>query len=181
MKKLLFVLLILFMLTACGGKEEPVVQVDKKETVVKEQEKKAKEDVKKVEEEKKAKETKHIIKVDEKLLFGELTVNFKQVEIKDDKAIVTFSWINQAGDGEKFFFALAGIDVMQNDLILEEVSGAYDIKNKNSSDVFFPNAEGGEKEVMLEYELKDKETSLEIGFTPYNGIEDTQGINVDIN
>ncbi|MBS4194671.1 DUF5067 domain-containing protein [Lederbergia citri] len=181
MKKLIVALLSFGMLTGCVQYKDgkPVVKDNESPKESKQEQPKAKEEKPKVE--KQPKETSHKITVDEKLLFGELTVNFQQVEIKDNKAIITFSWINQAGDGKKFFFALMGIDVMQNDVILDEVSGAYDAANKNTSDVYFHNAEGGEKKVTLEYELKNKEAPINISFTPYNGIEDSQSLTIDIN
>lgn len=119
--------------------------------------------------------------VNQQLLFGELTVNFETVEIEGDTATIIFKWINQAGDGKKYLFSLAGIDVIQGDDILEETSGAYDVINKNTSDMYFPNAESGETKVTLEYELADEVTPIEITFVPFNDFnEDSQTITVEI-
>ena len=126
-------------------------------------------------------ETTNIINLDNELTFGEFTINFEELEIEDDKAILTFRWLNQAGDGKKYFFALAGLDVTQGDNNLDEVSGAYDAKNKNTSDMYFPNAENGEVKATLEYGLVDTETPIEITVVPYNEHDESQSITIDIN
>ena len=121
------------------------------------------------------------IDVDSEMVFGELTINFDNVVVEDEKATLTYDWINQAGDGKKEFIALAAIDVKQGDTILEEVSGAFDADNKNKSDVFFPNAENGEDKVVLEYALVDNETPIEVTITPLNDFgEESQSISVNI-
>jgi|SRR5690625_4756066 len=163
------------------AKDQIAEEETNKEDIEVDEEKQEEEVEKEVPEPEEETEDSGIIEVDEQLTFAEFTVDFEQVEIEDDKAVITFKWLNQAGDGKQFFFALSGIDVAQSDDILDETSGAYDAENKNTSDIYFPNAENGETKVTLEYELKDKETPIDITFVPYNDYgEDSQKVTIEI-
>lgn len=183
LRNVLFILLFGLLLAGCNAtaKEEKYdrSQEEKPDT---EEKSELTEEVDSDSEEKAEKEdTEPVFELDDELTFGEFTINFEQLEIEDDKAILTYRWLNQAGDGDKFFFALAGIDVEQEGSLLEEVSGAYDANNKNTSDMYFPNAENGETKVTLEYELVDTNTPIKITIVPYNEFDESQSITVDIN
>ena len=168
------------LINVMSGDNKDQEEVAEKETEKIEEDPKEAVEVEKTEEIEEPEEN-GIIEIDEQLTFAEFTVYFEQVKIEDDKAIITFKWLNQAGDGKQYFFALSGIDVVQGEDILDETSGAYDAENKNTSDIYFPNAENGETKVTLEYELKDKETPIDITFVPYNEYgEDSQKVTIEI-
>lgn len=187
LKKVLFILLLGLLVGCTQYKDgKPVEDDEKKQESVEEDSETAQADVDEEEvvedDSEPVKEGKDpVIELDIEMVFGEFTMSFEQLEIEDDKAILTYRWLNQAGDGEKFFFELAGIDVKQDENLLDEVSGAYDADNKNTSDMYFPNAENGETKVTLEYEIADSETPIEITVVPYNEFDDSQTIEIDIN
>lgn len=163
------------------GDEEPTEEVatDEPET-----EEATKEETETVEADPMEEETNtNEIKLDDELLFGEFKVNMKDINVyeEDNKtyADLSFSWLNQSNDGKKTFMQLSLLDVKQGDNILEETTGAGDIENSNSSDVYFPNAQNGEWTVELTYELVNDEP-LTIIFTPMNDVEDSQEVNIDI-
>ncbi|MEK3887465.1 DUF5067 domain-containing protein [Bacillus sp. FSL K6-3431] len=171
-------------------KEEKAKQKAEEKEQKKADEEIAKKEAEQVKKEKAAQEAKkngEIIKVEDELSFGEFTVNMKQIRVyeENDKefAEIRFDWLNQAGDGKKMFMSMSLLSVLQGDSVLEETSGAWDVKNKSSSRVYFPNAENGEISVTLTYELADKESPLIIKFKPLNKLidEDSQEITVDIN
>ena len=192
MYKILFsAIIILSLLSACVrySDGEPVNQ-DKAvepEEVVEEEEAVEEIDVEldpePVEEEEKSDE---LIKVNDELLFANFTVNMEQVNVyeEDGKAFadVSFKWLNQAGDGKKMFMSVSLLTVYQGDVDLEETTGAWDIENRNTSSVYFPNAENGEMGMTLTYELVNKEEPLTIMFTPLNHLieEDGQEVTLDI-
>lgn len=124
------------------------------------------------------------IKLDDKLEFGNFSVTMDHVRVYEEKgknyADISFSWLNQAGDGKKTFMQLSALDVEQGDSILDETTGAWDPTNKNTSDIYFPNAQNGEWKVKLTYELKNKEEPITITFVPLTG-EGSEKITVNIN
>lgn len=184
MKKLLLVLLAL-LLVACGAEEtqenEPIEE-EETEEVAAESEQEEPEEVEEIEEEPAEEDN----TIDETLEFGEFTVNMEEVNVyeEDGKTLadVSFSWLNQSGE-ESTFMAISLLDAKQGDELLEEVTGAWDIMNKNSSDVYFPNANGGEKKIELTYELVNEDDPITLIFAPLNDVvdEDSQEVNIDIN
>lgn len=187
MKKIISFLSIFFvvvlLLSGCSdGSETTAEEEQATKTEVNKQEA-TKEDAKK-EEDKKENSFNKTIELDNELVFAEYTVKMNEVKVyeKDGSAFadISFNWINQAGDGAKMFFQVSTFDVVQGENILEEVSGAWDIENKNSSDIYFPNAQNGEHKVELTYELANKEEPLTIKIRPMTG-EDTEEITVEIN
>lgn len=92
-------------------------------------------------------------------------------------ADVSFKWLNQANGGEKTFMQVAAMDVKQGDDSLVEINNAW---QEQSSDVYFPNAEQGEWEVELTYQLENAEDSLEIIFVPMTD-EGSNQLTIDLN
>ncbi|GAE27015.1 hypothetical protein JCM9140_3126 [Halalkalibacter wakoensis JCM 9140] len=126
-----------------------------------------------------------VIELDEQLLFGEFTVNMNQVHVYEAEdnifAEVSFNWLNQAADGKKMFMSITLLSVYQGENDLEETTGAWDVENRNRSDVYFPNAENGAHKVSLTYKLENKEDPLELVFTPLNEFdEERQEITINI-
>ena len=134
---------------------------EKKEAKEKEAEEKKKQEEKelkakeKEEQEKKEaeKEKKKEIVLDD-FSTAEYSVENMEAEIKDDKLIFSFRWINQSGEDSPFT-ALGYVDVSQDGEILEEISGSFDPGNK--SGILFKNAYGGAHRVDLEYALDNEE------------------------
>jgi hypothetical protein len=85
----------------------------------------------------------------------------------------------QYGDTKTFFVSTL-FDVKQNNVDLEEINNAWDVENKNRSDVFFPNAAGGTTGIKLTYELKNSETPIDLIFTPTTETEGTETVTIDI-
>lgn len=166
-------------------KEEPKQKVEEA-SANKEESEPEKEESKEEPQPKKEDTSNKAIEVNDELTFGEFTLKMNEVSVyeKDGKILadISFDWLNQAGDGEKMFMSVSLLDVMQGENILEETTGAWDVMNKNSSDVYFPNAENGVKTVELTYELANKEDPLTIVFQPLNELveEDGQEIILDI-
>lgn len=190
MKKLMAILaMAMLLLAACGesGEKPAVDKAEKpKEETKQEPEKKEEPKEEKPKEEKKAKPKKDegLIKVTDELTFANYTVTMKSVRVyeKKDKAYadIKFNWLNQAGDGKKMFMQLSALDVEQGGVILEETTEAWDPANKNSSPIYFPNAQSGEVGVELTYALENKEDPITITFVPITG-EGSEKVTVDIN
>lgn len=110
------------------------------------------------------------------LIFAEFTVEMNYVELyqKDGKeyADVSFTWLNQAGDGAKKFMSQSLVSLYQNHTDLDETTGAWDIENSNSSSLYYDNAENGELNIFLTYELDNKEDNLRILFMPINELDE---------
>lgn len=188
MKKYLFILVAALLLVACGGnsvaKEANNDKAEEqKDVTVSENES---EDDEEVKEKEGIEEDENVNKkIDEKLTFAELTIDVEEVNIYEDDgkdlAEINFSWTNQSGDGDKYFFALMSESVEQGGEILEEVSGAYDIENKETNSMHEHNPEGGTVNVKLVYELKDRTTPIEMSFSPLNDFnEEKQVLSIDI-
>ena len=125
--------------------------------------------------------------LNQKLEFEQFDVTIKTVKVyeKDDKLLadIKLDWTNKAQDygPEMTFFVATLFDVKQGDISLTEINDAWNPENKNTSDVFFPNAVGGSWEINLTYELVDDSTPIEIEFTPTTETEGTEVITIDIN
>ena len=125
------------------------------------------------------------VDVDKELNFKKFDVEVKKVKVyeKDNALLadINLDWRNRAYDyGDKMtFFVATLLDVKQDDENLEEIKDAWNPENKNSSDVFFPNAAGGLTSVKLTYELVDETTPIEIIFTPTTETEESETVKVD--
>lgn len=124
------------------------------------------------------------IDVEGELVFAEFKLNLDKIRIyeEDGKAFadIEFNWLNQAGDGKKMFMQLSAMDARQGEKLLDETSGAWDPLNKNSSRVYFPNAENGEIGVDLTYQLENTEDPISLTFVPLSE-EDSGKIDIEIN
>lgn len=124
--------------------------------------------------------------LNQELAFEQFDVIIKNVKVyeKDDKLLadIKLDWTNKAQDygPEMTFFVATLFDVKQGDISLTEINDAWNPENKNTSDVFFPNAVGGSWEINLTYELVDDSTPIKIEFTPTTETEGTETITIDI-
>lgn len=119
------------------------------------------------------------------LVFSEFTVEMNYVELYTEDGTeyvdVSFTWLNQAGDGAKKFMSQSLVSLYQNHTGLVETTGAWDIENSNSSSLYYENAENGEVNIFLTYELENSEDNLRILFTPINELdEEAQQIDFNI-
>ena len=125
------------------------------------------------------------VDVDKELNFEKFDVVVKTVKAyeKDNALLadINLDWRNNASDygDEMTFFVATLFDVKQGKQSLIEVNDAWNPENKNSSDVFFPNALGGEWGIKMTYELVDESTPIEIIFTPTTETEESETVKVD--
>lgn len=191
MKRILLTVGLALLLVACGSdetttEEQPRDQAEETNVVEVDETEEAEEVVEEQPAEGPEEESTGEIEVTDELAFGEFTVKMNGVNVYEEDgkhyADISFSWLNQSGDGDKTFMSIALLDVKQGDTILDETTGAWDVMNQNTSDVYFPNADGGEKTVELTYELDNAEDLLTIIFTPLNDVvdEDSQEVTIDI-
>lgn len=161
--------LSILLLTACGEgeTENQVIEQEQQEEV-------------------KEKPVNFKVDVNEEMDFNLFDVVVKSARVyeKDDSLLadIKIEWTNkdyQYGE-EKTFFVSTQFNVKQGEQELEEINDAWNVENKNSSDVFFPNAAGGKWFVDLTYELTDVETPLNIEFTPTTETEETETITVNL-
>lgn len=195
LKKIIGIMIVLFLFTGCVrySDGEPVNQEpDDSEEVaespeVEEEEpvEEPEEEVEEAPEEVEGAEATMIALDMDPLTFSEFTVLMNHVELYQedgtDYADVSFTWINQAGDGAKKFMAQSLVGADQGGKELEETSGAWDIENRNSSSLFFDNAENGEVNIDLTFELDNKEDPLRLWIQPLNQLnEESQEVKIDI-
>ena len=187
-----------FIGTSMENAEKENAEIIKQERIeLKEQKKLEKEKIKEEKEVEKAAEKKekevqdakkegNKIKVDEQLLFGKFTVNMDQVRVYEEEgktfADISFDWLNQAADGKKSFMQLSLLSVYQGESVIEDTEGAWDIENKSTSRIYFPNAENGEIGITLTYELENTDDPLLIKFQPLNSLieENSQELTIEI-
>lgn len=121
------------------------------------------------------------IDLNDELAFQNFKLTMNPVIIYEEDGIIladiSFKWLNQAGDGEKTFMQMAAMDIEQNGELLNEVNNSWQDQN---SDIYFPNAEQGEWEVELTYQLENAEDSLELTFVPMTD-ESSKQLTIDIN
>lgn len=153
MKKLALLIMASIMLAACSSDEEVKEPEVKEEAEVETEEKEeAKEEVK---------EEPKVVEHDDEFKYDGFMVEGIETKVEDNTLHLTFRWLNNTG--EKIHFTYLGfVDVMQEEEVLEEVSGAYDPSNK--SNILFSNADGGSHRVDLEYEMvNDKDIEIKFG------------------
>lgn len=119
------------------------------------------------------------ILVNEELLFLDHRVKIKQVKVyeKDEKLLIDIpiDWINHSFPDKTTFFRANSLDVHQGESLLEEVNNAWANKNSN---VYFPNAVGGEWTVDLTYELVDESTPVRLDFIVFSEYDKNQEITI---
>lgn len=123
--------------------------------------------------------------VNEEFNFKLFDVIIDKVKVyeKDNKfyADIKIKWTNrdyQYGE-EKSFFVSTLFDVKQEDENLIEVNDAFNPENKNKSDVFFPNAAGGQWFIDLTYELIDETIPIDVIITPTTETEESETITIN--
>ena len=121
------------------------------------------------------------IELEDEFMFANFTVFMDEAHIyeEDGKLYMelSFDWLNNSFEDRTTFMRASGIDVHQGEDVLEETSDAY---NDKQSDVYFPNAVGGQIGVNLTYELVDSENEVRIVFVPWDEYDDTEELIIDI-
>lgn len=172
------------MIVAGCGSDDSAQEVDSVDTEIQDEE--VEQDA---EENNNAEEEKPVeidLELNQKLEFEQFDVTIKTVKVyeKDDKLLadIKLDWTNKAQDygPEMTFYVATLFDVKQGENSLVEINDAWNPENKNTSDVFFPNAVGGSWEINLTYELVDDSTPIEIEFTPTTETEGTETVTIDI-
>lgn len=125
------------------------------------------------------------IDVNKEYNFKQFDVVVEKVEVyeKDEQLLadIRLSWTNRIYDYDTSTLFIATLfEVKQGGETLTEINDAWNPENKNSSDVFFPNAAGGTTRVDLTYELKDESTPIKIDFTPTTEEEGTETIKINL-
>lgn len=127
------------------------------------------------------------VEVDKELKFNQFNVEVKAVKFyeKDGALLadIKLDWRNKAQDyvaDKMSFFVATMFEVNQGDEELTEINDAWNPENKLSSDVFFQNALGGKTGVKMTYELINRNTPIDIIFTPTTETEGSETITVDI-
>lgn len=113
-----------------------------------------------------------VIELKEEIPFVDFTAKIQRIKINDDTLTIVLDWTNQSEYEQAHFGLLAGIDVYQNDDILEMTKGEERLLKripKNQFDV-----------VDLEYKLKDNETPIKITFIPWNEYDEKKELTIEI-
>lgn len=114
-----------------------------------------------------------VIELKEEIPFVDFTAKIQRIKINDDTLTVVLDWTNQSEYEQAHFSLLAGIDVYQDDDILEMTKGEDRLLKripKNQFDV-----------VDLEYKLKDNETPVRIRIIPTNEYDEPKETTIEIN
>jgi len=114
-----------------------------------------------------------VIELKEEIPFVDFTAKIQRIKINDDTLTIVLDWTNQSEYEQAHFSLLAGIDVYQNDDILEMTKGEERLLKripKNQFDV-----------VDLEYKLKDNETPVRVRIIPTNEYDDPKETTIEIN
>src|SRR5690606_24552126 len=114
-----------------------------------------------------------VIELKEEIPFVDFTAKIQRIKINNDTLIIVLDWTNQSEYEQAHFGLLAGIDVYQDDDILEMTKGEERLLKripKNQFDV-----------VDLEYKLKDNETPVRVRIIPTNEYDEPKETTIEIN
>ena len=114
-----------------------------------------------------------VIELKEEIPFVDFTAKIQRIKINDDTLTIVLDWTNQSEYEQAHFSLLAGIDVYQDDDILEMTKGEERLLKripKNQFDV-----------VDLEYKLKDNETPVRVRIIPWNEYDEPKETTIEIN
>lgn len=114
-----------------------------------------------------------VIELKEEIPFVDFTAKIQRVKIKDDRLTIVLDWTNQSDWNPAHFSLLAGIDVYQNDEILEMTKGEDRLLKRIKKDSF--------DVVDLEYKLEDNKTPIKITFIPWNEYDEKKELTIEIN
>lgn len=123
-----------------------------------------------------------VIGVNEEIHFSEFTLTVDDVEIIDGDAVINMMFRNDSfSDGLTFSQSL-GMDVYQDDELLEETSGEYKDNLGSNRGVFYDHDQGIESPIDLSYGLVDEEKPLRIVLVPMlYEFEDNEEITIELN
>ena len=114
-----------------------------------------------------------VIELKEEIPFVDFTAKIQRIKINNDTLTIVLDWTNQSEYEQAHFSLLAGIDVYQDDDILEMTKGEERLLKripKNQFDV-----------VDLEYKLKDNETPVRVRIIPTNEYDEPKETTIEIN
>lgn len=114
-----------------------------------------------------------VIELKEEIPFVDFTAKIQRVKIKDDRLTIVLDWTNQSDWNPAHFSLLAGIDVYQDDEILEMTKGEDRLLKRIPKDQF--------DVVDLEYKLKDNETPVRVRIIPTNEYDEPKETTIEIN
>lgn len=114
-----------------------------------------------------------VIELKEEIPFVDFTAKIQRVKVKGDKLTIVLDWTNQSEWNPAHFSLLAGIDVYQDDEILEMTKGEDRLLKRIPKDQF--------DVVDLEYKLKDNETPVRVRIIPWNEYDEPKETTIEIN
>lgn len=114
-----------------------------------------------------------VIELKEEIPFADFTAKIQRVKVKEDKLTIVLDWTNQSDWNPAHFSLLAGIDVYQDDEILEMTKGEDHLLKRIPKDQF--------DVVDLEYKLKDNETPVRVRIIPTNEYDEPKETTIEIN
>ena len=114
-----------------------------------------------------------VIELKEEIPFADFTAKIQRVKIKGDKLTIVLDWTNQSDWNPAHFSLLAGIDVYQDDEILEMTKGEDGLLKQIPKNQFYI--------ADLEYKLKDNKTPIKIKFIPRNEYDEKKELTIEIN
>lgn len=114
-----------------------------------------------------------VIELKEEIPFVDFTAKIQRVKIKDDRLTIVLDWTNQSDWNPAHFSLLAGIDVYQDDEILEMTKGEDRLLKRIPKDQF--------DVVDLEYKLEDNETPVRVRIIPTNEYDEPKETTIEIN
>src|SRR5690606_13779150 len=124
-------------------------------------------------EKKKDEPKRKIIELKKEIPFADFTAKIQRVKVKEDKLTIVLDWTNQSDWNPAHFSLLAGIDVYQDDEILEMTKGEDRLLKRIPKDQF--------DVVDLEYKLKDNETPVRVRIIPTNEYDEPKETTIEIN
>lgn len=159
------VLAIIFVIGVAFNSQDEKKETEEAQPVIKEEQK----------------EINRTIEVNEELLFLNHRNKIKKVKVyeKDGKLLIDIpvDWRNTSFPDKTTFFRANSLDVFQGEHLLEEANNAWANKNSN---VYFPNAVGGEWKVDLTYELIDDTTPVKLVFVVFDEYDENEELTIEI-
>jgi len=114
-----------------------------------------------------------VIELSEEIPFVDFTAKIQRIKINNDTLTIVLDWTNQSEYEQAHFSLLAGIDVYQDDEILEMTKGEERLLKQIKKDSF--------DVVDLEYKLEDDKTPIKITFIPWNEYDEKKELTIEIN
>ena len=114
-----------------------------------------------------------VIELKEEIPFVDFTAKIQRIKINNDTLTIVLDWTNQSDWNPAHFSLLAGIDVYQDDEILEMTKGEERLLKQIPKNWFYV--------ADLEYKLKDNETPVRVRIIPWNEYDEPKETTIEIN